>query len=69
MRQVGQYFTVTLVNSGERRIFVMMESGCLTLLNGLSNPELLEHSRCRQSAPQMDRVDQGPGFVEEFQGP
>jgi hypothetical protein len=39
------------------------------MLNGLSNPELMEHSRRHQRAPKMGRVDQGPGFVEEFQGP
>jgi hypothetical protein len=41
----------------------------LTPMNGPSNPELEEHSRRHQSAPQVGKVDQGPGFVEEFQGP
>jgi hypothetical protein len=41
----------------------------LTLLNGLSNPELMEQSRRHQSAPQAGKMDQGPGFVEEFQDP
>lgn len=39
------------------------------MLNGLSNPELMEQSRRHQSAPQVGRVVQGPDFVEEFQGP
>ena len=46
-----------------------MVYGTLTLLNGLLNPEIMEHTRRHQRAPKMGRVDQGPGFVEEFQGP
>jgi hypothetical protein len=41
----------------------------LTLLNGLSNLELTEYGLRHQRAPQMGKEDQGPGFVEEFQGP
>ena len=43
--------------------------GNLTLLNGLSNPESMELGLRHQRAPRTSRVDQGPGFVEEFQGP
>jgi hypothetical protein len=41
----------------------------LTPMNGLSNPESEEHIRRHQTVPQVGKVDQGPGFVEEFQGP
>jgi len=66
---VGQYFTVTLTISCEQWQLDMIDSGALTLLNGLSNPELMGKSRRHQSAPQAGKVVQGPGFVEEFQDP